>query len=110
MLSSDKLDLLLAREGALLSSTSPSSLSMDPRWRLEDSIRNLSKYDIWDEGRSKTETVFQKQKWYAWEMDGIIETGFLLNMLILCNCVRFMVLMALILRLLPSGDTARFGR
>ena len=30
MLSSDKLDLLLAREGTLLSSTSPSSLSIDP--------------------------------------------------------------------------------
>jgi len=80
MLSSDKLDLLLAREGALLSSTSPSSLSIDPRWWLEDSIRNLSKYDIWDEGRSKTETIFQKKKLYAWEMEYILKTGFIRNM------------------------------
>lgn len=48
------MDLLLATEGALLSSTSPSSLSTDPPCRVTDSIRNLSKYDTWDSGRSET--------------------------------------------------------
>lgn len=50
-LSSDKLDL------DELSSTSPSSDSMEPpppRATKDDSLRNCSKKDIWDGGRSKT--------------------------------------------------------